>query len=112
MSIYLSLLLLSCVVVYVVDLSGWTPTWLGWLSRFTARFGYPPVKELRPFSCSLCMTWWIGILYAYLRKEFTLPVIAYTAGLSFLTVTIREGFIFIRETLTSAIAKVNKWLNG
>ena len=112
MSIYLSLLLLSCVVVYVVDLSGWTDTWLGWLSRFTTRHGYPPVKKLRPFSCSLCMTWWICLLYAYLRNFFTLPVVAYIAGLSFLSITLRELFIFIRETLTNAIAKLNKWLNG
>ena len=112
MSIYLSLLLLSCVVVYVVDLSGWTQTWLGWLSRFTTRHGYPPVKELRPFSCSLCMTWWICLLYAYLRNSFTLPVVAYIAGLSFLSITLRELFIFIRETLTNAIANLNKWLNG
>lgn len=112
MSIYISLLLLACVVVYVVDLSGFTQTWLGWLSRFTTRHGYPPVKELRPFSCSLCMTWWICLLYAYLRNSFTLPVVAYIAGLSFLSITLRELFIFIRETFTNAIAKFNQWLNG
>lgn len=112
MSIYLSLLLLACVVVYVVDLSGWTDTWLKALSRFTTRRGYPAVKELRPFSCSLCMVWWICLLYALLRKNFTLPVVAYIAGLSFLSITLRELFIFIRETLTNAIANLNKWLNG
>lgn len=112
MSIYVSILLLWAVVVFIVDLSGWTQTWLGWLSRFTTRHGYPPVKELRPFSCSLCMTWWICLLYAYLRNSFTLPVVAYIAGLSFLSITLRELFIFIRETLTNAIANLNKWLNG
>lgn len=111
MSIYISLALLWAVVVYVVDLSGWTDWWLGRLSRFTARHGYPPVKELRPFSCSLCLTWWIGIIYALLRKEFTLPVLAYVAGLSFLSITLRELFILIRETLTTALAKLNRWLN-
>lgn len=112
MSIYLQLLLVAAVVVYIVDLSGWTQTWLGWLSRFTTRHGYPAVKELRPFSCSLCMTWWICLLYAYLRNSFTLPVVAYIAGLSFLSITLRELFIFISETLTNAIANLNKWLNG
>ena len=112
MSIYLSLLLLWAVVVFIVDLSGWTDAWLKVLSKFTARHGYPPVKELRPFSCSLCSTWWICLLYAYLRNSFTLPVVAYIAGLSFLSITLRELFIFIRETLTNAIANLNKWLNG
>ncbi len=112
MSIYPQLLLLWAVVVFIVDLSGWTQTWLGWLSKFTARFGYPEVKELRPFSCSLCMTWWCGLAYAWLQDQFTLPVIAYIAGLSFLSITLRELFIFISETLTNAIAKLNRWLNG
>ena len=112
MNIYLELLLLACVVVFVVDLSGWTQTWLGWLSKFTARYHLPPVKQLRPFSCSLCMTWWCGLAYAWLQGQLTLPVIAYIAGLSFLSSTLSELFIFIRETLTNGIAKLNQWLNG
>lgn len=112
MNIYIELLLLAAIIVFVVDLSGWTQTWLGWLSKFTTKRNYPPVKDLRPFSCSLCMTWWVGILYALLRNSFTLPVLAYIGALAFLTITIREAFIFLRETLTNAIAKVNKWLNG
>ena len=112
MSIYVSILLLWAVVVFIVDLSGWTQTWLGWLSRFTTRHGYPAVKELRPFSCSLCMVWWTGLAWAWLQGQFSLPVVAYIAGLSFLSITLRELFIFIRETLTNAIANLNKWLNG
>lgn len=112
MNIYVSLLLLWAVVVFIVDHSGWTQTWLGWLSKFTARFGYPPVTELRPFSCSLCSTWWTGLAYAWLQDQLTLPVVAYIAGLSFLSITLSELFIFIRETLTNAIANFNKWLNG
>lgn len=112
MSIYADLALLWAVIVFVVDLSGWTDTWLGWLSKFTARYGYPPVRSLRPFSCSLCMTWWAGIAYALAVGEFSLPVLAYVAGLSALSFTLRELFIFITETLTNAIAKFNKWLNG
>lgn len=111
MSIYLQLLLVAAIVVYVVDLSGFTDFWLKALSRFTTKHGYPAVKELRPFSCSLCMVWWIGIIYALIRNNFTLPVLAYIAGLSFLSITIRELFIFIRETLTNAIANFNRWLN-
>jgi len=111
MSIYIELLLVAAIVVYVVDLSGFTDTWLKAISRFTTRRGYPPVKSLRPFSCSLCMVWWTGLAWAWLQGQFTLPVLAYTAGLSFLSITLRELFIFIRETLTNAIAKFNQWLN-
>lgn len=112
MNIYLQLLLLAAVVVYVVDLSGFTDWWLKRLSRFTTAHGYPPVKSLRPFSCSLCCVWWTGLAWAWVHGQLTLPVVAYTAALSFLSITLCELFIFIRETLTNAIAKVNKWLNA
>lgn len=112
MNLSFELLLLAAVVVFIVDLSGWTDTWLAWLSRFTTRRGYPPVRQLRPFSCSTCMVWWCGIAWALVRGELSLAVLAYIAGLSFLTVTLREVFIFLRETFTNAVAKLNKWLNG
>ena len=112
MSIYADLALLWAVIVFVVDLSGFTDTWLGWLSRFTARYGYPPVRSLRPFSCSLCTTWWCGIAYALAVGEFSLPVLAYIAALAFLSITLRELFIFISETLTTTIAKLSKWINN
>ena len=111
MSLYIELLLLAVVVVYVVDLSGWTDSWLKVLSRFTTRRGYPPVKSLRPFSCSLCSVWWCCLLWALIRKNFTLPVVAYSAALSFFSFTLEQFFIFLRELLTNAIAKLNKWLN-
>ena len=112
MSIYAELALLWAIVVYIVDLSGWTDTWLGWLSRFTARFGYPTVKELKPFSCSTCMVWWCCIAWAWYAGQLSILILAYIAGLSFLSITLRELFIFIRETFTNSISKVNKWLNG
>ncbi len=110
MSIYIELLLVAAVVVFIVDLSGWTDTWLGWLSRFTTRRGYPPVRQLQPFSCSLCMSWWTGIAWAIYCGQLTLPVLAYIAGLSFFSITLRELFILIREVSTTALAKLNRWI--
>lgn len=112
MNIYIELLLVAAIVVYVVDLSGWTDTWLGWLSRFTAAYGRSPVRSLRPFSCSLCMVWWTGLVWAALRGGFTLPVVAYCAALSFFSNTLVNILIFIKETLTGAIAKLDEWINA
>lgn len=94
-TIYTDLLLLTLVVVWIVDLSGWTDTWLGWLSRWLGR----SVRELKPFSCSLCMTWWTGIVYALCQRCLTIPLLAYIALLAFLSFPLSEFFIFIREWL-------------
>lgn len=111
MNPYIDLLLITCIVVFIVDLSGFTQTWLGWLSRFTARYGYPPVQELRPFSCSLCMTWWTGLAYALITHTLSIAIVAYIAALSFSSITLTQLFIFIRETMLTCIRKIDTWLN-
>lgn len=106
MNIYLQLLLLSAIVVFIVDCSGFTDTILHLASKFTARYGLPPVRSLRPFTCSLCMVWWSGIIYALVVGQFNLPVIAFVALLSHLSKTINYFFIFIRESLSMLIGRL------
>lgn len=99
MSIYVELLLVAVIVIYIVGLSGFTDSWLGWISKYMARHRYPPVRELKPFSCSQCMVWWCCLIWCLIRKEFTLPTVAVSAGYAFLSMTMEQILIFIRETL-------------
>ena len=101
MNPWTDLLLLALVVVWIVDVSGWTDTWLGWLSRWLGH----TVREVKPFSCSTCMTWWTGIIYLLSTGRFCIPLVAYVAGLAFLAFPLSEIFIFIRETLLKWISK-------
>ena len=95
MNPWTDLLLLSLVVVWIVDVSGWTDTWLGWLSRWLGH----TVREVKPFSCSTCMTWWTGIIYLLATGRFCIPLLAYVAALAFLAFPISQLLIFIREKL-------------
>lgn len=110
MNIYIELLLVTLVVIFIVDLSGWTDTWLGWLSKFTTKYGRGPVRELRPFSCSLCMTWWCCLAWLIIKGQFTLPLVAYSAGLATFSNTIQNLCISIREGMLELIALVNRWI--
>lgn len=112
MSIYINLLLLAFVITWVVDCSGFTDTLLDLASAFTRKFGYPPVKSLRPFTCSLCATWWSTIIYALIAEQFSLPIIAYCAALAGLSKTLAKFFIFITESLDLVIGKLmDRWLS-
>lgn len=106
MSIYVELLLVAVVTVYIVGLSGWTQTWLGWLSKWAGG----PVRSLRPFSCSQCMTWWCCLAWCLYRGQFTLPLVAYSAGLAFYSLTLENVCISIREGLLQLLARVNEWI--
>ncbi len=96
MSIYIDLLLVAVVTIYIVDLSGFTDAWRGALARMM-RIPESNLRPLKPFDCSLCMTWWVCLIYSAVVRQFTLPVIAYSALLSFLSVPIGQAILFIRE---------------
>ena len=99
---HLELLFLAVIVVFIVDVSGFTDAWLGLVSRFL----HAKVTQLRPFSCSLCMVWWSGIVYLLATGTFSLlnlAVVAVLAGLSF---PIGQVMIFIREALLAGVSKL------
>lgn len=98
---YTDILLLSLVVIFIVDLSGFTETWLAALSKWLGR----TVRSVKPFSCSLCMTWWCGLAYAIITKTISIPIVAYIAALSYFSFTISQVLIFIHEKLLEWISR-------
>lgn len=105
MSIYTDLLLVAAVTIYIVDLSGFTDAWRGALARMM-HIPESNLRPLKPFDCSLCMTWWVCLIYSAVVKQFSLPVIAYSALLSFLSVPIGQAILFIREWASWLIDKL------
>lgn len=100
MSIYAELPLVAAIVVFIVDLSGFTDSWRGALQRWLKVKALGPVK---PFDCSLCMTWWTTLAYALITGNLSLPVVAYCAALSSLSNTFALLMGFILNALNSAI---------
>lgn len=109
MNIYIELLLLTVVVVFIVDLSGFTESWTAGLARALSGGRSSRLRwSGRPFSCSLCMTWWICLAWALIRGRLTIPVLAASAGFSAFSITVKEILIFIRETATVAISRLTE----
>ena len=91
---YTDILLLSLVVIWIVDVSGFTQSWMDALSRWLNR----QIKPVKPFACSLCMTWWTGLAYALITGNLTITIIAYIALLAYLSFPISQLMIFIHST--------------
>ena len=106
MQIYIDLLLVAFITIYVVDISGFTESWR---SLVATKLHISHLKPLPPFDCSLCMTWWVCIIYALCSGSFSLPVLAYIAALSFLSIPIGQFCIFIREGITFLLNKMMQW---
>lgn len=99
------LLLLTAIIVYIVDLSGFTDSWKGWLKKaLHAR----DLKSMKPFDCSLCMAWWCGLLYIIMTGRFTLAGVAMVAGSSFLAYPIGAALQAVRDLLLCLIGLIQK----
>ena len=74
MALMLDLLLIAVICVFIVDVSGWTQAWKGALARWVRAASSE--GRLRPFDCSLCCTWWAGLLWCICTRQFSLGAIA------------------------------------
>jgi hypothetical protein len=105
MKTFFDLVALTTLVCFVIDLSGFTQSWKGWVSAF---FGGRQLKSLRPFDCSLCMSWWAMVVYLIATGEVAITtlcvagLIAYgsqliTTALQLLTEGVKVVFTLIQN---------------
>lgn len=87
-------LLLINVIVVMVFLSGFVDSIDGAINR---RFPFHHLPK--PFSCSLCMTFWTSVLYVLFMREFTLLNFALCLANAHLT-----------EITTPLITVIKNWL--
>lgn len=99
---YIDILLLSIIVVFIVDMSGWTDTLLSALSRWSGR----KVRSLRPLTCSLCATWWSGVAYCIATHHIDMAHLAAVAVVAFFATTIADVLRLIKDIITRLINKL------
>lgn len=91
----INLLIISLMIVYVLDLSGFVED--GIQPFFRKRLG-GPIKT-KPFLCSLCMTHHIGLIYILIVGKFSIAMWGYVCLLSFLTPVFNNILILLKEFL-------------
>ena len=102
MKTIIDLILVALVTIYIVDLSGFTETLLKVISAYKGR----KITELKPFTCSLCMVWWVCLAFLLMSAKLSLPMVAFIALLSFLSAPIGQLLILIREAFLKVITKL------
>lgn len=101
MKVYTDILFATLIVVYIIDLSGFTQSWRSALAKWL-KVGR--VGSIRPFDCSLCMVWWVGLVIAICDSALSFGVVAYIAALSFLADCIGMTFNIAKAGIKKALA--------
>lgn len=107
----INLIIITLLTVFVIDLSGIVQTFKNWLHRKYIKVGDPNNIHLKPFDCSLCSSWWLGLIYLIVTHQFTFPLIAFQALLSFLTPVIGDFLIWIKDAITKLINLLYKLID-
>lgn len=102
--IYLNALALMCICVIIIDLTAATNTLTSWIKYLlTKKFRTP--MEIKPFTCSLCMSHWVNVIYFLALGQFTILNYLYILILALFTNVIRDMFIKI-------ISKIQQWMSN
>jgi len=95
----IDILLLAAIIVFVVDLSGFTQTWKKWLGKWLG----VQIGDVPPLDCSLCLTFWAGLVYLIVEHDFTIPALAYLALVSYCTGLMGEILTAVRELIAALV---------
>lgn len=96
----IELLIIAAVVVFIVDISGAVDslkTALKWL--LTKGKMKDNNYILKPFDCSLCMVFWVGLAYLLFTGNFTIPYIGYVCLLACFSEILKNTILLVEDII-------------
>lgn len=101
--ILINLLIISMMIVYVLDISGFVDDGI---QPFFKKHFKAPLKT-KPFLCSMCMTHHIGLIYILIIGEFSIAMWGYVCLLSFLTPVWNNILLCFRDFLIKMTTNID-----
>jgi len=108
MTTFLNLLLITTIVCFIVDLSGFVNSIKRLFLRKMKINADPSTLNWKPFDCSLCMSWWLGLIYLIIFNQFTLLNLMIVSLLSFFSSNISGFLLLIKDFLATIETKISK----
>lgn len=107
MRVVFDLFCLSIIVCFIIDVSGFINDGIKPLiakiinMNSNIKINPESINIPKPFSCSLCMTFWIGLIYLLCTSNFTIPYIAVVVFFSLISSNISGFLICIKDILST-----------
>ena len=100
--VIINLIVITFMVVYVLDLSGFVD--YGIQPFFRKHFR--GTLKTKPFLCSQCMTHHISLIYILITGNFSIPMWGFVCLLSFLTPVTKNILVGLKELLSRISEKI------
>ena len=110
LTIIINIILLATIIVFIVDLSGSIEHLVKPIVKYLLHIPSHKDITLPLIECSLCCTWWIGLIYiciVTIANTFTfnqfLILVSVLSLVSFLTSTLKDILVLIKDLIIRLI---------
>ena len=109
----INLFILTCIIVFIIDLSGFVDEMVKRLYYKYIKVGdyHTLIPKLIPFTCSLCTSFWVGLIYLLITSQFTMAMLGYVCLLAFLTPIIGDILVMIKDVINKIINLIYKLID-
>lgn len=106
--IYLNLLIIGFLCVFVIDYSGF----IGEVEALINRWLKSPINYHipKPFSCSLCATWWVGLIYLIVAGGFNFLGLLALGAVCTVTPEILSIIYFVKDLINKVFDALERLL--
>lgn len=105
---YFELLTITFIICFIIDYSGIIEEME---ELFKKWFNNPFFHIPKPFSCSLCMTHWVGLLFIVCIGECTILNYGYVVLLSYLSSSITNFLYLLDNKIKKLIEELDNYFN-
>lgn len=98
---FLDLLFLALITVFIIDYSGVIQSLEEGLQKWLKMPNRAHIPK--PFSCSLCMTFWLGLFYLLITAHFSLMGVAYVCFLAAMSQVLFMAINFVKGLFIKVI---------
>lgn len=105
----INIVLLTTIVCFIVDISGFVDSVKGLIWKLVIGKNKPFQDfNMKPFDCSLCCSFWVGLIHLLCVGQFNIPMIGFVCLFSLLSSNITGLLIVIREGINYLLSLLSK----
>lgn len=105
----INIVFIAIIWVFIMDVSGFAYDAREFIGR--KLHVKPEAVKTKPLFCSLCLSFWTGLIYLICTGQFTIPMIAFVLLVACSTTLIKDVYFLIFDSLQAVLAMLSKKIN-
>lgn len=106
MTFYLNVLFITLIFVIAIDVLGFWDEFSKLISRIITKGKVVKPIDIKPFSCSTCMSFWTNLVYMFIVQQFSIFNVLYIIVLAMFAPEMGSLIIMFKDWIAALINKL------